>query len=128
MTTTEKKQEQIKKALAAKKAKQEESTNPPAELDGMLPEESLLEHPDIGKEEMDIIKEDVATMLEEKMQEKVAKKKKAIEKTEEIPAMVQSRIITLPGGKCELRLITPRGYKVLCKGSQEKCKIYQSGL
>ena len=75
---------------------------------------------EVVKEEV----EEVASVKEEIIPEPVKEEVKPSPKKEEPKPTTQSDkvIVQLPGGKYELRLMTPKGYKVLIKGSKEKCE------
>ena len=105
--TKEERQEAAKKAQAARKAKQQEQ-----EAKEVAPEI------DLGSEEAP-----EQEVVPEVIPEKTPKLKK-VEK--EFPTTTQ--LVALPGGKYELRLLSQRGYKVLCKGSKAKCQAYRDSF
>src|SRR5574344_512295 len=124
--TKEERQEAAKKAQAARKAKQQEQeakeVAPEIDLGSEeAPEQEAKEvapEIDLGSEEAP-----EQEVVPEIVPEKTPKLKK-VEK--EFPTATQ--LVALPGGKYELRLLSQRGYKVLCKGSKAKCQAYQDSF
>src|SRR5574344_639915 len=105
--TKEERQEAAKKAQAARKAKQQEQ-----EAKEVAPEI------DLGSEEAP-----EQEVVPEIVPEKTPKLKKV-----EKEFTTATQLVALKGGKYELRLLSQRGYKVLCKGSKAKCQAYQDSF
>src|SRR5574344_2056691 len=143
--TKEERQEAAKKAQAARKAKQQEQeakeVAPEIDLGSEeAPEQEAKEvapEIDLGSEEapeqeakevapeIDLGSEDAPE--QEVVPEVIPAKTPKLKKVEkEFPTTTQ--LVALPGGKYELRLLSQRGYKVLCKGSKAKCQAYQDSF